>query len=163
MRRSASKGKSSTNRIPYRRCRFSTRLPLNRLDSPLHVWLLSEGAGIWRVGFTKFATRLLGETIDHGWKIQSGQSIRLDQTLGWLEGFKSAFDLTSVATGTFLGTNPELQERIDLVSLHPMDQGWLYRVSGTPDPRCVDARGYTRVLNATLDRLLADRSAKPKT
>ena len=48
----------------YRRSRFTTRLPRDRRYSPAHYWLFEESPGIWRVGLTKFATRMLGDIVE---------------------------------------------------------------------------------------------------
>ena len=47
--------------IAYKRSRFSTRLPEGRRYMGSHFWLLEEEASVWRVGFTKFAARMLGD------------------------------------------------------------------------------------------------------
>src|SRR6185312_12180859 len=52
--------------IAYKRSRFSTRLPTDRLYTPSHFWCAAEPEGVWRVGFTKFATRMLGDLVEFG-------------------------------------------------------------------------------------------------
>ena len=66
---------AEANTLFYRRSHFVTHLPLNRLYSPSHCWLL-EQQGIWRVGLTKFATRVLGEIVDYGFEAQPGATIK---------------------------------------------------------------------------------------
>jgi hypothetical protein len=46
--------------ILYQRSRFATQLPVSCRYTPSHFWLLEESAGVWRIGFTKLATWLLG-------------------------------------------------------------------------------------------------------
>ena len=51
--------------IPYKRANFTTQLPVAYRYTPAHFWLAQEEEGLLRVGFTKFATRMLGEMVDH--------------------------------------------------------------------------------------------------
>jgi glycine cleavage system H protein len=141
----------------YRRSRFATRLPVDRLYTPAHYWLVEEEPGTWRVGLTGFATRMLGDLVEYGFSVKPGASIVVGQTIGWLEGFKAVADLFSVARGEFLGANEALAGDITLVESEPYKRGWLYRVRGEPaDPR-LDVQGYVELLDTTIDAMLRDR------
>ena len=96
--------------IRYKRARFKTSLPAGRLYSASHFWMEEqEEAGVWRVGFTKFATRMLGDMVDHDFEAQPGMAIKPGQILGWVEGFKAISDVYGFCTGEFIGVNPALQ------------------------------------------------------
>src|SRR4051794_28835345 len=95
--------------ILYKRSRFSSRLPKDRLYTPSHFWLAEETAGVYRVGFTKFATRMLGDLVEHAFEPKIGDPVTVGQTIGWVEGFKAITDLYCVLTGQFLGPNPALK------------------------------------------------------
>jgi glycine cleavage system H protein len=141
----------------YRRSRFATRLPVDRLYTPAHYWLVEEEPGVWRVGLTGFATRMLGDLVEYGFSVKPGAAISVGQTIGWLEGFKAIADLYSVARGEFLGANEALAGDITLVESEPYKRGWLYRVRGEPaDPR-LDVQGYVELLDTTIDAMLRDR------
>src|SRR5690242_8509507 len=96
-----------SNSLFYKRSLFVTRLPLNYLYTASHYWLCQQ-EGKWRVGLTKFATRLVGEMVDFGFDTQPGSRVRLGQVIGWLEGLKTISDLLSVVEGTFERGNPQL-------------------------------------------------------
>src|SRR5438105_4310782 len=96
--------------ISYKRSRFSTRLPPDRRYVPSHFWLLEVGPELWRVGFTKFATRMLGDLVEHGFEVKPGAAVELGQTIGWIEGFKATTDLYCVAGGTFREANLDLED-----------------------------------------------------
>ena len=49
--------------IRYKRSRFSTRLIESRLYTAGHGWLEKDGDS-WKIGFTKFAIRMLGEVVE---------------------------------------------------------------------------------------------------
>jgi len=141
--------------VPYQRARFATQLPVDFLYSTAHHWLLRQPEGLWRVGLTKFGTRMLGEVVDQAFQVEPGATVAPGQIVGWIEGFKTVLDLPSVLTGTFAGGNPALLSRVELVNEDPHGAGWLYQVDGAPDAQCVDVAGYRAILDRTIDRLLA--------
>ena len=139
--------------IYYKRSRFTTWLPPGHRYTESHYWLAAQEAGIWRVGFTRFATRMLGDLVEHGFNVQPGEAINVGQAIAWVEGFKAISDVYSVMKGEFLGGNPGLLEDISLVDSKGYDEGWVYAVRGEPDPNSLDVNGYIKVLDATIDRL----------
>jgi glycine cleavage system H protein len=139
--------------IQYRRARFIARLPTDRLYTPWHFWLAQAEDGLWRIGFTDFALRMLGELVEHGFAVRAGDAVQLGQTVGWVEGFKALTDLYCAVAGEFAGGNPAIERDITLIDSDPYRQGWLYAVRGRPDAKAVDAQTYTSVLDATIDRL----------
>lgn len=152
-----------TETVYYKRSRFSSRLPLGYRYTPSHYWLRESEDGIWQVGFTKFATRMLGEMVEFEFKVASGAAIESGQVIGWTEGFKALSDVYSAASGEFLGANPALSGAITLIDHDPYGEGWLYTVRGAPDPRSMDVNGYIAVLDATIDTMLRSRHQQGET
>lgn len=146
--------------LHYKRSRFSSRLPVNYRYTPSHYWLHETQPGLWRVGLTNFATRMLGEIVEFDFTVPKGDVIEVGQTIGWIEGFKAVSDIYSAASGEFLGANPGISGAITSIDHDPYGEGWLYEVRGVPDPRHVDVQGYVAVLDATIDTMLRDRHAK---
>lgn len=140
----------------YKRVTFVTHLPASDLYHPAHFWIApsEETAGRWRVGYTKFATRMLGEIVDHQFEKTLGDAVTLGEIIGSIEGFKAISDLYCIAQGAFVRGNPALRERIELVGKDPYAAGWLYEVDGVPDDKCIDVHAYCRLLDTTIDRLL---------
>jgi len=149
--------------ILYKRARFSTRLPVDRRYTAAHYWLLEETTGIWRVGFTKFATRMLGDLVEYDFFIKEGGRVALGQEIGSIEGFKALTAVYSVAEGEYLGIGDGFSSDITAVESDPYGRGWLYMVKGTPDPESVDVQGYIKILDATIDRLIESRHATGNT
>ena len=110
-------------RIPktlhYKRSRFVTQLPVDYLYSPSHGWIARQEGDLWHVGFTKFAVRMLGDMVDHGFETGLDAAVQPGQIVGWIEGFKAISDLFCIAEGTFAGVNPLLKERITVVNKDP--------------------------------------------
>lgn len=140
--------------LHYQRANFTTRLPVAYRYTPSHFWLAQEEEGLVRVGFTKFATRMLGEMVDHHFDAAPGAPVLPGQVIGWIEGFKALTELFCVAGGEFAEGNPALSEDITLISRDPYGAGWLYRVRGNATDTSVDVEGYRAILDATIDGLL---------
>jgi glycine cleavage system H protein len=147
----------SPESIPYRRARFGTRLPVTFRYTRAHYWLRPLEANVWQVGFTSFATRMLGDLVEYGFDVAIGQAVEAGQQIGWVEGFKALSDVYSVVSGEFLRQNPDLENDITLLDRDPYGRGWLYEARGQPDPDHLDVHGYIGVLDATIDRLLQSR------
>jgi len=131
-----------------------TQLPVDYLYSPSHCWIADQTEGLWRVGLTKFATRMLGEMVDHGFEIETDAPVESGQIIGWVEGFKAISDIFCIAQGNFSGPNPVLKEKITVINKDPYGAGWLYVVKGKPDAKCVDVRDYQAILDKTIDKIL---------
>ena len=145
-------GKPQT--LPYKRSRFVTQLPVDYLYGPSHAWLAQQTSGLWRVGITKFATRMLGEMVDHGWEVEPGAPVSPGQVLGWIEGFKAITDIFCVVDGNFCVANAVLKEKVTLINQEPYDRGWLYEARGKADSRCMDVHAYVKLLDKTIDKIL---------
>jgi glycine cleavage system H protein len=145
----------------YKRVTFSTHLPVRALYHAAHFWIAreEEGGSRWRIGYTKFATRMLGEIVDHQLEKGAGDPVHDGEIIGSIEGFKAISDLYCIADGTFAGSNPALRERIELLGKDPYGAGWIYQVDGTPDARCMEVAEYCRLLDTTIDRLLDQQKA----
>ena len=151
----------SSEVIRYRRNHFSTRLPAGYRYTRSHFWLrhdepeCSKGeTASWRIGLTGFAARMLGEIVEFEFEVGSGDPVRVAQTIGWIEGFKAVSDLISIAEGSFAESNRAAVEDPELICTRPYDDGWLYRVLGSPDVASMDVDGYVSFLDATIDKML---------
>jgi len=138
----------------YKRSHFVTQLPVEYFYSPSHLWLAQRGEGLWRVGLTKFATRMLGDMVDCGFEPAPDSPVASGQIIGWVEGFKAISDIYCVLAGAFSGANPDLKKNITAISKDPYNAGWLYEVRGQPDAKCVDVHAYKKMLDQTIDRIL---------
>ena len=142
--------------IRYKRCRFTTRLRDDRLYTAGHYWLEPEEEGLWRVGYTRFAMRMLGEVVDLDFDTKIGATIERGQVLGWLEGFKAITDIFAPVAGQFEGANPALDTDIGLLTIDAHGGGWLFKVRGNPEDQVLDVQGYISLLDATIDNMIGD-------
>jgi len=141
--------------IRYKHARFSARLPAHFRYSLSHYWMVEdpETPGLWRVGFTKFATRMLGELVEAQFEVKPGDTVSSGDQIGYVEGFKAASDLFCVMDGAFAGGNPILEVDACIVKSSPYVDGWLYAVEGRPEETSVDVHGYIEHLNALIEKM----------
>ena len=112
---------------------------------------------VWRVGFTKFATRMLGDLVEYEVSVPLGLAVQPGQVIGWVEGLKAVSDVYCVMAGEFLGPNPELATDITLADADVYGRGWLYKVRGQPGSESLDVDGYVAVLDATIEKMIGSR------
>ncbi len=149
--------------IFYKRSTFVTHLPAEARYSPSHFWLREIAPGCWRVGFTKFATRMLGEIVEVQWEKADGAAVTSGEIIGSIEGFKAISDIYCVADGAFAGGNPAVRADAELIGQDPYGAGWLYAVNGQPDAKCLEVAAYRSLLDATIDRILEKQHSEEPT
>lgn len=79
--------------IYYKRARFTTRLPINRLYSQSHYWLLEERPGTFRIGLTKFATRMLGDFVELNFDVATGEPVETGRILSLIRSDEPVDDI----------------------------------------------------------------------
>lgn len=144
--------------VRFKHARFSARLPAVFRYSLGHYWMaeVENDPGLWRVGFTKFATRMLGELVEARYEAAAGDPVASGERIGHVEGFKAASDLYCVMDGVFAGGNPLLEIDACLVKSSPYEDGWLYAVRGEPEESSVDVHGYVAHLEALIERMRSE-------
>ncbi len=147
-------GDGSQELVRFKRNHFSTRLPRAYTYSLSHYWLSERTPGTWRIGLTSFATRMLGEIVEFELEVAPGGAVSAGNTIGWIEGFKAVSDIYCVGDGSFLGANTQTPADFESICRDPYGDGWLYEISGRPDPAVVDVDGYIEHLNRTIDKML---------
>lgn len=145
--------------VRFRHTHFTARFPVGHRYAPSHFWMApaEDRPGVWRVGMTRFATRMLGELVEMVLDVPAGATIAAGERLGTVEGFKAVSDLYSVMEGELLGTNPLLTAEACLTHSDPHGAGWLYEVRGLPAEGHLDVHAYVELLADSIDRLRASR------
>ena len=137
----------------FKHARFTARFPEGYRYARSHYWLAAVDGDLWRVGFTKFATRMLGELVEAEWKRVDGDIIAPGDQIGWVEGFKAASDVFCVMEGSFVRGNPALDEDACIIRSSPYVDGWLYEARGEPEGESMDLDGYLALLDATITKM----------
>ena len=144
----------------YKQSHFVTYLPVDYRYTRSHFWAERRAGDRLRLGFTKFATRMLGEMVDHKFEMEVDALVRPGQVLGWIEGFKAISDVICVGQGTLAGGNPALKENIALISDANYTDGWLYEINGQLDEASLDVQQYADHLKTTIDKILEKQKAE---
>lgn len=137
--------------LVYRRAHFTARLPEDVLYTRAHYWL-RRGEAL-QIGFTPFATRMLGEVAFVEFTVEPADAVELGETIGNLEGVKALSEIYSPAGGTFVRSNSILVDRPRRINHRPFSEGWLFEIDGEPDPDTLNVRGYMAHLDETIDHL----------
>ncbi|MFN0129579.1 MAG: glycine cleavage system protein H [Verrucomicrobiales bacterium] len=147
--------------LRFKHARFSARFPASYHYSRSHYWMAPspDDPAVWRVGFTKFATRMLGELVEAQFTVPLGAPVEPGQEIGAVEGFKAAASVFSVMHGSFAGLNPALSADACLVKSDPYEVGWLYAVRGRPEEEALSAEAYLALLHETIARMAAAEHA----
>jgi glycine cleavage system H protein len=147
----------------FKKSHFVTHLPVDYRYTRSHYWAEQRENGRLRLGFTKFATRMLGEIVDYNFEIAAQTALQPGQVLGWVEGFKAISDVICVGQGVFAGGNAALQQDTELISREPYNEGWLYEMDGHLDDQSLDVQGYAHHLEVTIDKILQEQHADEET
>jgi glycine cleavage system H protein len=143
----------------FRKSRFVTYLPTHYRYAHSHFWAELREENRLRVGFTRFATHLLGEIVDYNFETPSQTQVRPGQALGWVEGFKAVSDIICIGNGHFVAGNASLEQDTELISRAPYAEGWLYEMDGRLDEQSLDVAGYVHHLNMTIEQMLEKQRA----
>lgn len=143
----------------FKKSRFVTYLPVHYRYARSHFWAERREENRFRVGFTRFATHLLGEIVDYNFETPTQTPVRPGQVLGWVEGFKAISDIICVGHGHFVAANPALAEDTELISRAPYAEGWLYEMDGQLDNQSLDVEGYVHHLNRIIEEMLEKQRA----
>ena len=150
---------ASPKTLLFQHAQFVTHLPVDYSYTRSHLWAERRREGRLRIGFTRFATRLLGEMVDHKFETDLGTAVHVGQVLGWVEAFKALSDVLCAGEGVFAGGNLALDERISLINESTYSEGWLYEIDGRLGEPTLDVHGYAEHLKLTIDRLRQERKA----
>jgi len=147
----------------FKKSHFVTHLPVDYRYSRSHFWVEKRGGCRLRLGFTQFATRMLGEIVDYNFETAAQTQVQSGQVLGWVEGFKAISDVICLGHGVFSGANPALQQDTELISRAPYTEGWLYEIEGELDDQTLAVQEYVDHLNTTIVKLLKERYVDERT
>ncbi len=150
--------------LKFKHAHFTARFPADFRYSRSHYWMHAPDPSAphhWRVGFTKFATRMLGELVDFQFTPAAGAPVSVGMEIGWVEGFKAASDVFSVMDGHFGEPNPALAADACIVRSDPWITGWLYSVHGTPEEGHLSAAEYILHLTSIIDKMAAEQHSEP--
>lgn len=121
-----------------------SNIPADLRYASTHEWVRPEGDGVFTVGISDHAQKLLGDMVfielpDLGVEVGTGDDIAV------AESVKAASDVYAPISGEILAVNADLEDAPELVNSDPYGDGWLFKIKAE-DPAEVeglfDAEGY---------------------
>ncbi len=104
-------------------------LPVDRCYARNHMWALPCENG-FRLGFSAYAVRLLGELHHLAWSVGEGAILEQGAALGYVEASKATSDLFAPISGRVEQIHPEVMADPSLVNRDPYGTGWTFRIAG---------------------------------
>jgi len=120
-------------------------IPAELLYARSHEWIRVEDDGVV-IGITEYAQDQLGEVVFVELP-EVGTAVDTDEELGTLESVKAVSEFLAPFAGEVLAVNEALEDEPNLVNNDPYGDGWLVKLSGTPeDGNSLTADGYAEFL-----------------
>jgi len=119
-------------------------IPEELLYRRTHEWARKDGDQVV-VGITHYAQEQLGEVV-YVELPEVGNSVDAGEELGTLESVKAVSEFNSPAAGEVVAVNERLADEPNLVNEDPYGDGWLVRISGSPDDDLLDAEAYKKLV-----------------
>ena len=118
-------------------------------------WVRVDGTVV-RVGITDYAQSELNDIVFVELP-EAGSQLEAGQAFGVVESVKAVSDLLAPIAGEVAEIHSRLSEHPEWLNEDPYGRGWLYRLQGQPAEDVVDVDGYAIILDATIDKMLANR------
>jgi glycine cleavage system H protein len=106
---------------------YEAKFPTDRLYCTNHMWAEWRG-DVHRFGFTAYAVRLLQDVYFLEWNVDEQATIRLRQTMGFIESKKAESDLYAPAAGELVRFNASLLDDPAAINVDKYGAGWLFEM-----------------------------------
>ena len=103
-------------------------LPIDRKYARNHMWAAPADGG-YRIGFSAYAVKLLGDLHHLEWSATPGSAVRQGGQIGFIEGSKATSDLYAPMTGEIGLFNPGVVADPTLINSNLYDAGWLFTIA----------------------------------
>jgi glycine cleavage system H protein len=114
-----------------------------------HMWGLQR-EGLWRVGFSAYAIRLMQDVYFLEWKFDAPRSVDLKEEIGFLESSKAQSGLYAPCGGRIVRFNADLLNDPSGINTDGYGEGWLFDID-SGDAETMDAAAYVDYLAANWD------------
>lgn len=132
---------------------FPARIPADRQYVATHFWLMEREPGLYRVGFTAYAVRLLQDVYFLDWSISDGAVVAKKQEIGEIESSKALSTMHAAETGEIAQLNPIVAADPSAINADSYGEGWLYDLRTSAD--LLTPAQYLEVLAASWDKTQA--------
>ena len=105
-------------------------LPTDRKYARNHMWAAALEGG-YRVGFSAYAVKLLGDLRHLEWSVEPGAAFAASEPIGFIEGSKATSELYAPVAGQVREINRAVVADPTLVNSNLYDAGWLLVISAS--------------------------------
>jgi glycine cleavage system H protein len=109
--------------------KFEARFPTDRKYARNHMWAQADG-GVFRLGFSSYAVRLLQDVYFLEWSIDADTQLRDKQEIGSIESSKAESALYAPMSGRLTEFNESLLADPSAINVDNYGQGWLFAMTG---------------------------------
>ena len=127
--------------------KYEARFPTDRFYVRSHMWFRAH-EGVYRVGFTAYAVRLLQDVYFLDWSVEPGSVVKAKQEIGEVESSKAISSIYAPIDGTLLRFNTDLMKDPTPINVDPYDKGWLFEFEPQTD-QLLTAAEYVKYLDGT--------------
>jgi glycine cleavage system H protein len=103
-------------------------VPVDRRYARNHMWAVEAGDG-FRIGFSAYAVRLMGDVNHLEWAFTTGQDIDEGRRIGYVDASKATSDLYAPATGRIIESNRDILATPGTINSNPYDPAWLFSMN----------------------------------
>ena len=120
-------------------------IPAGLLYAQSHEWMRVEDDGVV-IGITEYAQDQLGEVVFVELP-EVGTAVETAAELGTLESVKAVSEFLAPFAGEVIEINARLEDEPNLVNNDPYGDGWLVKMSGSPEEgKVLNAESYAAFL-----------------
>lgn len=127
----AESAQDSADELVFLMGKFEARLPKDRQYCKNHMWACDEGEGLFRLGLSAYAVRLLQDVYFLDWTVDAGQTVRPRQAIGQIESSKAESELYVPMAGVIESFNTTLFDDPSLINSDKYGRGWMFTLRTT--------------------------------
>lgn len=119
-----------------------------------HEWAQDQGDGTWKMGISDYAQKMLRE-ISYIQFEDADEDFDAEEVVVVVEALKATGDIYAPFDCTLIENNEKLEDKPELITQSPYDDGFLVRIKAKSDDRSklITAEEYAKVIEAELDEL----------
>ncbi|MFK7736827.1 MAG: glycine cleavage system protein H [Pirellulaceae bacterium] len=110
---------------------YEARFPTDRRYAKNHMWAREDDAGVYRLGFSAYAVRLLQDVYFLDLEVEPGMQLSHRQEVGSIESKKAESSLYSPVEGVVTVLNEALLGDPTAINLDKYGDGWLFEIKST--------------------------------
>lgn len=137
---------------------FEARFPCDRNYFSNHMWAKQVPSGVWHLGLSAYAVRLLQDVYFLDWLVEAPAALAKSQQVGSIESKKAESDLFAPCAGELIELNEKVLEDPSLINADPYADGWMLSIDITSSTELLSPEQYASHLEQAWE--IAQRTIK---